>query len=269
MPSFRCSICLDALDATSKPMTTLCGHIYCLDCATFRFSTQPSCAICRKPQALDKMIRLYPDCPISVRSMDKAAEEAVETVKFSIADKVEQEDALMVCNTFVNSVTDREKPHLNTELLRELSFQLALMSTKMKDEHARLKKMTKNVQTTRNIEARLTAQIEKQRSTMDRLEKEKACLSTQLDTTRERMAALQRQSSFSSEDAGRQRVNSAKVQNQLEEMQKELDYWKQQALKAKKKYIVLKNKVIEADRALPSRSHCSAHDGSDDLLVVG
>ena len=117
MSSFRCSICLDTLNATSKPMTTLCGHIYCLDCATFRFSAHPSCAICRKQQTLDKMIRLYPDweneetrrdtcgshpddtlssSPISVHTMDRAAEDAVETVKQSIADKVEPEDALMV-----------------------------------------------------------------------------------------------------------------------------------------------------------------------------
>ncbi|KAI0723739.1 hypothetical protein C8T65DRAFT_627264 [Cerioporus squamosus] len=290
MPSFRCSICLDTLGGTSKPMTTLCGHIYCLDCATFRFSSHPSCAICRKPQTLEEMIRLYPDweseetrrdacgpdpndaissSPISVRSMDRAAEEAVETVKYTIADKVEPEDALMVCNTFVNSVTDREKPHLNTDLLRELSFQLALMSTKMKDKHAKMKKQTRNVQTTRAIESRLTMQIEKQRSTIDRLEKENARLSTQVDTMHERMDALERQSSCSSEDAGRQRVYSAKMQNELEEVRRELEDWKHQALRAKKKYIVLKNKVIEADRAIPSRSRRSTRDGSDDLLVVG
>ncbi|TFK92262.1 hypothetical protein K466DRAFT_513814 [Polyporus arcularius HHB13444] len=290
MPSFRCSICLDALGATSKPMSTLCGHIYCLDCATFRFGSHPSCAICRSPQTLEQMIRLYPDwegeetrqdacvpdtndavssSPISVRCMDRAAEEAVETVKYTIAGKVELDDALMVCNTFVNSVTDREKPHLNTDLLRELSFQLALMSTKWKDEHAKMKKITKNAQTTRAIESRLIAQVEKQRSTIDRLEKVNASLSTQVVTMRERMDALERQFSCSSEDASRQRVHSAKVENELEEVRTELEGWKQQALKAKKKYIVLKNKVIAAGRAESSKSCRSAHDASDDLLIVG
>lgn len=87
---------------------------------------------------------------------------------------------------------------------------------KMKDEHARLKKLMKSAQTTRTIEARLTMQIEKQRSTIDRLEKENARLSTQVDTMRQRMAAVERQSDSSSQNAGRQRVYIAKLENELE-----------------------------------------------------
>ncbi len=152
-----------------------------------------------------------------------------------------------------------------------------------------MKKITKNAQTTRAIESRLTAQVEKQRSTIDRLEKVNASLSTQVVTMRERMDALERQFSCSSEDASRQRVHSAKVENELEEVRTELEGWKQQALKAKKKartysvdvgparldntsllqYIVLKNKVIAAGRADSSKSCRSAHDASDDLLIVG
>ena len=117
MPSFRCSICLDTLDDATKPMTTLCGHIYCLDCATFHFSReQPSCAVCRKPHSLDQMIRLYPDwedadanvgsravqedesvssSPVSVRSIERVGEEAVDSIKLAIAGRQEPQDAFL------------------------------------------------------------------------------------------------------------------------------------------------------------------------------
>ena len=118
MPSFRCSICLDTLDDAKKPMTTLCGHIYCLDCATFHLARmeQPSCAVCRKAQSLDQMIRLYPDwedgetredsryahrddpvssSPVSVRSIERSGEDAVDAIKQAIADRQDTHDALL------------------------------------------------------------------------------------------------------------------------------------------------------------------------------
>ena len=153
MPSFRCSICLETLDDATKPMTTLCGHIYCLDCATFQFTREePSCAVCRKRHSLDQMIRLYPDweddevrsasrsskrdesvssSPVSVRSIERIGEGVVESIKQAIAGRQQPQDAFLTyvhidsflfahadthlrCNTFVNSVTDRERPHVNT-----------------------------------------------------------------------------------------------------------------------------------------------------------
>lgn len=43
-------------------MTTLCGHLYCVDCATYNFaSDDATCAICRRPHTLDELIKLYPD----------------------------------------------------------------------------------------------------------------------------------------------------------------------------------------------------------------
>ena len=124
----------------------------------------------------------------------------------------------------------------------------------MQDEHGRLKKLTQEAQNTRNLEARLTRQVEKHRSTIARLEKENARLSTQVDSTRKRMAALEQQFDSSSKDAGRQRVHSAKVENQLEELQKELEDWKQQALRAKKK---ARTSQMFTELIVTSRVHCS------------
>ncbi|KAF9817852.1 hypothetical protein IEO21_03194 [Rhodonia placenta] len=58
----RCSICLETLGEGNSPMTTLCGHLYCVDCATYNFaSDDATCAICRRPHTLDELIKLYPD----------------------------------------------------------------------------------------------------------------------------------------------------------------------------------------------------------------
>ena len=58
----KCSICFDALGPESGPVATRCGHLYCLDCATFNFGrADATCAICRTPHTLKKLVKLYPD----------------------------------------------------------------------------------------------------------------------------------------------------------------------------------------------------------------
>ena len=58
----RCSICQDALDEANTPMTTLCGHLYCVECATYQFANGGVCAICRTgPYELDALVKLFPD----------------------------------------------------------------------------------------------------------------------------------------------------------------------------------------------------------------
>ena len=58
----KCSICFDALGPDALPVATRCGHLYCLDCATFNFSRgDATCAICRAPHALKKLVKLFPD----------------------------------------------------------------------------------------------------------------------------------------------------------------------------------------------------------------
>ncbi|KAI1791652.1 hypothetical protein LXA43DRAFT_1009950 [Ganoderma leucocontextum] len=287
MPSFRCTICLDTLDDATKPMSTLCGHIYCLDCATFQFAReQSSCAVCRKPQSLDQMIRLYPDwedddahgcsratkeadsvssSPVSVRNIERVGEEAVGSIKQAIAGRQEPQDAFLTCNTFVNSVTDRERPHINTQLLGEVSFQLNLLSTKIKDDADRLRQMRNDAQSVRANEANLNIQIQKHKADIDTLKKEKGRLESRILHQEDRIALLEHQCASSAEDAGRQRVKVGKAMGELEEAKQQCEEWKHASVKAKKKYYVLKNKIEETKRAA-RRSH--SHDTSDDLVVV-
>ncbi|KAI0929028.1 hypothetical protein AcW2_004849 [Taiwanofungus camphoratus] len=56
-----CSICFEDLNNDLSPITTTCGHLYCLDCATYNFANPgATCAICRRPHSMDSLIRLYP-----------------------------------------------------------------------------------------------------------------------------------------------------------------------------------------------------------------
>ncbi|KAI0722451.1 hypothetical protein C8Q72DRAFT_858872 [Fomitopsis betulina] len=58
----KCSICFDALGPDNSPVATRCGHLYCLECATFNFGRpDAACAICRAPHTLKKLVKLYPD----------------------------------------------------------------------------------------------------------------------------------------------------------------------------------------------------------------
>lgn len=43
-------------------MSTLCGHLYCVECAAYQFANGGVCAICRTgPYELDALIKLFPD----------------------------------------------------------------------------------------------------------------------------------------------------------------------------------------------------------------
>lgn len=60
--SVRCSICLEDFNDRNTPLATVCGHLYCIDCATYNFANEGSaCAVCRRQHTLDALIRLYPD----------------------------------------------------------------------------------------------------------------------------------------------------------------------------------------------------------------
>ena len=66
-----CSICLENFSDQPDvpPMATRCGHLYCLTCATFHFAEpRASCAVCRTPQELEGLVKLYPNCSSSSSS---------------------------------------------------------------------------------------------------------------------------------------------------------------------------------------------------------
>ncbi|KAH9848893.1 hypothetical protein C2E23DRAFT_738569 [Lenzites betulinus] len=272
-------------------MATQCGHVYCLDCATFHFSrSEPFCAVCRKPQTLENMVRLYLDdeehsvrvsageetgeggissSPVSVMSIERAGEDAVATIERAIAGREDVQDALLACNTFVNSVTPRERAHINQELLRNIASQLTLVQNSLKDNEAQIARFKKDLRAARAKEAKARTQAEEQGHLLLRAEKELIAAARRLDVQKEEYDLLHQQCVVAAEDANRQRVRAAKAENQTEEFAEEMKHWRERATKSTKKYYALKNDLKQLKHAAQSRSrHSQIPAGSDDLEVV-
>ncbi|EIW51759.1 uncharacterized protein TRAVEDRAFT_67585 [Trametes versicolor FP-101664 SS1] len=267
----------------------MCGHIYCLDCATFHFSqADPFCAVCRKPQTLENMIRLYTDTddgftrddasamgeddqlslsPVSVRSIERAGEDAAGAVKKAIAGRADMDEALVACNTFVNSVTPRERAHINEELLRDIAFQLTLVQRVLKDNEVQVTRLKEEVQTARAAETKARLRIDQQRRLLKRAEKEQVEAVKGLAAQQERYDILYQQCIVATEDATRTRVRAAKAVNEFEEMEQEMKEWRERAAKVTKKYYALKSELKQLKQAAQGQPHRS-RARSDDLEVV-
>lgn len=115
----RCSICLETFSDDVSPMTTVCGHLYCLDCATYNFAAQnATCAICRQPHTLDALIRLYPDYQRGPpRSSSSARRPYVQNVGV---------DVLEACNLVLESENVLESTALGLALARYVSCMMQI-----------------------------------------------------------------------------------------------------------------------------------------------
>ncbi|OSD08351.1 hypothetical protein PYCCODRAFT_1441272 [Trametes coccinea BRFM310] len=276
-------------------MATQCGHIYCLDCATFHFSQgDPCCAVCRKAQTLENMVRLFPDCeedsakgtvdeshddeqisssPVSVMSIERAGQDAVNTLKKALAGREDMQDAILACNTFVNCVSPRERPHINEALLQDISFQLNLVQTvcvqALHDNQGHITRLKNEVQRVRAAETAARLQIDGHARALRRAEKQIAAKNNELQAQQERYELIYQQCIVATEDATRMRVRVAKVLQDLEDMSVEMQKWKEQAAKAKRKYYALKSEIKELKQvAQGSTGHAHRRSASDDLEVI-
>ncbi|KAL7283776.1 hypothetical protein ACG7TL_003213 [Trametes sanguinea] len=309
------------MEGDSTPMATQCGHIYCLDCATFHFSqSDPFCAVCRKAQTLENMIRLFPDSeedsakgaaddmhdaeqisssPVSVMSIERAGQDAVNTVKKALAGREDMQDAVLACNTFVNCVTPRERPHINETLLQDISFQLNLVQTvcfhllnpklsanqtdvqALHDNQDHITRLKNEVQRVRAAETAARLQIDGHARALRRAEKQIAAKDNELKAQQERYELIYQQCIVATEDATRMRVRVAKVLQDLEDMSTEMQKWKEQAAKAKRKgsvisvtftahqYYALKGEIKELKQvAQGGAGHGHRRSASDDLEVI-
>ncbi|KAH9900813.1 hypothetical protein C8Q73DRAFT_786253 [Cubamyces lactineus] len=272
-------------------MSTHCGHIYCLDCATFHFSqADPFCAVCRKPQTLETMIKLYPDSnedtsfdendnmidggelsssPVSVMSIERAGRDAVMTVKRAIAGKEDLQDAVLACNTFVNCVTPRERAHINQDLLRDIAFQLTLVQTTLHDNQEQITRLKDEVERARAAESAARLQTDGYSRALQRAKKERAALEGKWKEQQKRYEALHQQCVATTEDATRQHVRVATLSADVEELSAQLQQWKEHAAKAKRKYYALRNEMKELKKAAqgsPRPGHRRAD--SDELEIV-
>ncbi|KAH9928543.1 uncharacterized protein BXZ73DRAFT_48415 [Epithele typhae] len=283
MPSIYCIICRDTLGDTSSPMAAACGHVFCLSCTTFHFANTPSCPICRKEQSLDGMIRLFPtwedgeprrdarpkspvDAPPTspIWSINAQAERTADAVKRAIADQLDPEEALTSCNTFVNSIPERDYPELNTELLQEVQFQLSLMATKLKDDYERkVALLEQEVQVAQQAKSMMRDKLQRSRSRreQEKLQYEKDIRMLQRDKD-ENVRIFRDQGEKAMLEVSRlQRSVDAAMVN-INDILDEKEKAQKGCMRYKKKYYALKASVLSAKRA------AGPYDDSDDLIIA-
>ena len=70
----KCPICLEHLDHSVEPVTMPCGHLYCLNCASFWFhqgDALQQCTICRKGFRGEDIVKLWLPHENSERNSDE------------------------------------------------------------------------------------------------------------------------------------------------------------------------------------------------------
>lgn len=56
---FSCAVCLDNLKGSNKPVSTNCGHLFCLSCLTSAIKATGKCPLCNKKQGKNTFHRIY------------------------------------------------------------------------------------------------------------------------------------------------------------------------------------------------------------------
>ncbi|EMD37947.1 hypothetical protein CERSUDRAFT_113087 [Gelatoporia subvermispora B] len=76
----KCPMCQE--DITRDIMATLCGHLYCMDCAAIEFKREDAmCAVCYKSWKYDELLRLFPQYGIPYDADPGQSEDAEETTR--------------------------------------------------------------------------------------------------------------------------------------------------------------------------------------------
>ncbi|GBE81756.1 predicted protein [Sparassis crispa] len=252
--------------------------MYCIDCATYNFVEPGSfCAICRRSQTLDTLIRLYPDygddteqrassskrgrnadmgrevidaCAVVLKSGDYGAdalapalsksENLVETLSLSSLSH-EASDVGRLLRSLTTMLNEIRSKLQDVERLQQLQDERNSFKQAYKKQKEKLKDLTRI-----QGDLRMNAEVEIARQRND--------LTARASNLQENLQAVISELS----------TQHARVEQQahtIEDLEKEVLKWRSDATRYKKKYHVLKTNVNSGMKA--------AHDGfADDSLVV-
>lgn len=56
---FTCAVCLEDLKADLRPVSTYCGHLFCLNCLLKSIRISGKCPLCKKEQGKDTFHRIF------------------------------------------------------------------------------------------------------------------------------------------------------------------------------------------------------------------
>ncbi|EPT04105.1 hypothetical protein FOMPIDRAFT_1058408 [Fomitopsis schrenkii] len=276
----KCSICFDALGPASIPVATRCGHLYCLDCATFNFARPDArCAICRTPHTLKKLVKLYPDyeqasqtpgpsadprraATAGRRPANASAPAMQGKVGMDIWDEstlvdiaLDRADAAICRSNFRSEA--RADLRISLKALRSM---LQTMYAKMEDND-RAAAVKAEVQQLKRENARLKAQVDEQKQrrrqevkrAAAQWEQERGAFLTMHSGLQDKLQKLR--SEMRSLEGKLAKSEEARVASE-----QEMKLWRKSANRSKKKYYVLKAETRASRR--------NADSDNDSLEVV-
>ncbi|CAL1705244.1 unnamed protein product [Somion occarium] len=258
-------------------MATPCGHLYCFDCTTFHFASESSaapCAVCRTPQPLEALIKLYPDydtpsqpASISNSRLREEADDIVESGRQALSASSIDTDTIANITSSVQGILDSvtEQTHPDTEfrpLLRSIGTVLADIRTRVQELHtlrqgelaqaeierinALARQQIEHARNDAKEDVRKYRQAYKRRET--KLEQENIELQIQLENVRRKFVFV-----TSEHESG---------QHDLATLRGEVEALKKSSLKYQKKYHALR----QSHRSLKRSASGGLDD--DDLEVI-
>ncbi|KZT71426.1 hypothetical protein DAEQUDRAFT_724409 [Daedalea quercina L-15889] len=278
----RCSICQDTLGEANTPMTTLCGHLYCVECATFQFGDQGFCAICREgPYELDALIKLYPDYEPQQSSSPPARElgremwpdgrtmEAGRSALRACDDVLESDDvfespalssALERTDDLIATLEDTEAPGIRS-LLSDVTSLLQDIRSKASDA-SRIPDLEAQRDHLQLMARRLTERIHDLQRSRD---SEHEAAAAELENLRQewttRVVELQEELHETTSLLNIERAKVDQTRIVIEQLDTEAKKWQTQAARYKKKHHSIKKKHQAMEAGIQD-----AFFGGDDAL---
>ncbi|KAH9950255.1 hypothetical protein B0H21DRAFT_563690 [Amylocystis lapponica] len=263
----RCTICLEDFSDLNPALTTACGHLYCIDCATFVFANDgATCAVCRKPNTLDALIRLYPDWDNSgeanggasgsmpkrtgLGEMGNDVLDACHTVLESgIVTNANVAPVLYRAENLVASISRRkEAPDLQyllqslTEVFSELRAKIQ-DSDQTRDAQESAARMELQRQQRTRVLREVRVRKEEQRNMRAEFLQQHTASQARIQYLEERLQEL-------TQDLAAERARVLSNRMTMESLQEEMRQWRSSALKYKKKYHVMKQEVGTVKRSV-------------------
>ncbi|CCM04413.1 uncharacterized protein FIBRA_06590 [Fibroporia radiculosa] len=252
-------------------MATHCGHLYCLDCATYNFATaNASCAICRRPQTLDDLIKLYPDYEREpARPPSPLADARIADIGTSVLDacyEVLQSDdefddetlgsALSKTDDLLEALSNCETcPSSTRRLLAAIVSVLSEIRAKLSETTSRIPELQRDRD--RLLEIARTLKDKLKLCIRDR-QAERASANEQLQDLRtewsDRVSALQDRLQELSALLAAERAKAEASTTSCEKLEAEKKQWRLYANRYKKKYYALR------------KEHEAVRSGIDDVF---